>query len=86
MKIGVSAPLDAPAADDFERKLVLQRLIRRSHIREIAWLSVAVAEVTLLVVLRLNAALIYLLLVVSGVRPRLGWVAVPPGLLRTLNL
>jgi len=83
LKIGVSAPLDAPAADDFERKLVLQRLIRRSHI---AWLSVAVAEVTLLVVLRLNAALIYLLLVVSGVRPRLGWVAVPPGLLRTLNL
>jgi hypothetical protein len=55
VKIGVSAPLDAPAADDFERKLVLQLQpsIRRSHIREIAWLTVAVAEVTLLVVLRL---------------------------------
>jgi hypothetical protein len=51
--------LDAPAADDFdgfERKLVLQlkRSIRRSHIREIMWISVAVAEVTaLLVLLRL---------------------------------
>jgi hypothetical protein len=48
---------DAPAADgfaDFESRLVLQlkRSIRRSHIREIAWISVIVAEVTALVVLR----------------------------------
>lgn len=50
-------PLDAPATDEFEdseRKLVLhlKRSIRRSHIREIAWISVIVAEVAALVVLR----------------------------------
>jgi len=49
--------LDAPATDvfaDSERKLVLQlkRSIRHSHIREIAWISVIVAEVTALLVLR----------------------------------
>ena len=49
-------PLDAPAADDFddyERKLVMQlkRSIRRSHIREIMWISVVLAEVTVLLVL-----------------------------------
>jgi hypothetical protein len=53
-------PLDAPVDDDFERQLLLQMLrsvkrsVRRSHIREIIWLSVAVAEVTLLIVLRLT--------------------------------
>ncbi len=48
-------PLEAPAADDFERQLALQmqRSLRRSHLREIIWLSVAVAEVTALVILRL---------------------------------
>ena len=47
--------LDAPPADDFENKIVVQlkRSIRRSHIREFAWLSVIAAEVTLLIVLRL---------------------------------
>src|SRR5690349_4103926 len=52
-------PLDAPAADDFddyERKLVMQlkRSIRRSHIREIMWISVVLAEVTVLVLLSLS--------------------------------
>lgn len=51
-------PLDPPAAaaaDDFESKLVLQlqRSVRRAHIREIVWLSVVVAQVTVLVVVRL---------------------------------
>ncbi len=48
-------PLEAPAADDFERQLALQmqRSLRRSHAREIIWLSVAVAEVTVLLALRL---------------------------------
>ena len=50
-------PLDAPTTDEFEdseRKLVLhlKRSIRRSHFREIAWISVIVAEVAALVVLR----------------------------------
>ena len=46
-----------PVANDFERRLVLQlqRSIRRSHIREFAWISVIVAEVTALVVLRFMA-------------------------------
>jgi len=45
---------DADEFGDFESKLVLQlkRSIRRSHIREIAWISVIVAEVTALLVLR----------------------------------
>jgi hypothetical protein len=46
--------LDAPAADDeFERKLVrqLERSIRRSHIRQVVWISVAAAEVVAMVVL-----------------------------------
>ncbi len=48
-------PLETPAADSFDRQLVLQmqRALRYAHIREIIWLSVAVAEVTVLVVLRL---------------------------------
>ncbi|HWC17775.1 MAG TPA: hypothetical protein VG498_12220 [Terriglobales bacterium] len=51
-------PLDAPVADDldeFERKLVrqLKGSIRRSRIREFVWLSIIVAEVTVLVALRL---------------------------------
>lgn len=48
-------PLDPPVEDQFERQRMLQlkRLIRRSHIREFVWLSVIVAEVTALVVLRL---------------------------------
>ena len=47
---------EAPAADfsDFENRLVLhlKRSIRRSRMREIAWISVIVAEVAALVVLR----------------------------------
>jgi hypothetical protein len=48
-------PREAPADDSFERQLALQtqRSLRRSHLREIIWLSVAAAEVTVLVVLRL---------------------------------
>jgi hypothetical protein len=48
-------PLEPHAADDFERQLAvqMQRSLRRSHLREIIWLSVAVVEVTVLVVLRL---------------------------------
>ena len=47
-------PLDLPVEDEFERQRMLQlrRSIRRSHIRELAWVSVIVAEVTALVVLR----------------------------------
>ena len=49
-------PLDVPSTDfdDSERKLVLvlKRSIRRSHIREIAWISVIVVQVTTLVVLQ----------------------------------
>jgi hypothetical protein len=47
--------LEAPVVDDFERQLAtrMQRSLRRSHIREIVWLSVIVIEVTALVVLRL---------------------------------
>jgi len=47
--------LDPPADDEYERKLVLQlrRSVRRSHIREIVWLGFIVAEVAILVVLRL---------------------------------
>lgn len=46
--------LEAPVVDDFERQLAIrmQRSLRRSHLREIIWLSVIVAEVTTLVVLR----------------------------------
>ncbi len=48
-------PLEAPVTNDFERQLALQmqRSLRRSHVREIVWLSIAVVEVTVLVVLRL---------------------------------
>jgi hypothetical protein len=48
-------PLEAPAIDESERKLVLQlqRSIRRAHIREFIWVGVVVAEVTVLIVLRL---------------------------------
>jgi|SRR5215469_3959767 len=48
-------PLDAPADNDFERQLVVQvqRSLRRSHIREIIWLSVVLAEVTVILVLAL---------------------------------
>jgi hypothetical protein len=52
-------PLDPPVEDQVEdqferqRMLKLKRSIRRSHIREILWISVIVAEVTALVVLRL---------------------------------
>lgn len=51
-------PLEEPADhdfDDIDLKLVrqLKRSIRRSHIRQIIWISIAVAEVTVLVVLRL---------------------------------
>jgi hypothetical protein len=48
-------PLEAHAVDDFEYRLALQlqRSIRRSHIREFAWLSVIVAEVIAVVFLRL---------------------------------
>lgn len=50
--------LDAPDTPDFyefERKLVrqLKRSISRSRIREVVWISLIVAEVTLIVVLRL---------------------------------
>jgi hypothetical protein len=53
--IFVQLPLEAPAVDDFERQLAfqMQRSLRRSHIREMLWLSLAAAEVTVLVVLRL---------------------------------
>jgi hypothetical protein len=46
-------PLDAPADYDFERQLVVQmrRSLRRSRIREIIWLSLAVAEVTVVLLL-----------------------------------
>jgi len=46
--------LEAPVVDDFERQLAMrmQRSLRRSHIREIIWLSVIVVEVSVLVVLR----------------------------------
>lgn len=46
--------LDPPADDAFERQLVLEtrRMLRRANLREIFWVSVAVAEVTALVVLR----------------------------------
>ncbi len=48
-------PLEAPTTNDFERQLALQmqRSLRRSHVREIVWLSIAVVEVTVLVALRL---------------------------------
>lgn len=50
-------PLDELADDDFNdfesrRVLQLRRSIRSSHIREIVWISLAVAEVATLVVLR----------------------------------
>ena len=47
-------PLDLQVEDGFERQRMLQlrRSIRRSHIRELLWVSVIVAEVTALVVLR----------------------------------
>ena len=47
--------LDPPAANEFERKLVVQlkRSIRRSHLREIVWLSVVAAEVIALLALQL---------------------------------
>ena len=46
--------LDAPVDDDSERQLMLQvkRQIRRSRIREIIWINVIIAEVTVLVLLR----------------------------------
>ena len=46
--------LDAPVEDDSERQLMLQikRQIRRSRIREIIWINVIIAEVTVLVLLR----------------------------------
>lgn len=47
--------LEEPAAaDPFERKLVFQlrRTVRRSHMREFVWISVIVAEVATLVVMR----------------------------------
>ena len=52
-------PLDTPAGDDFsdfndfesKRVLQLRRSIRGSHIRQIVWIGVAVAQVTALVVL-----------------------------------
>jgi hypothetical protein len=48
-------PLDAPAEYDFERQLVvqMQRSLRRTHIREIIWLSIVVAEVIAVLVLAL---------------------------------
>ena len=48
-------PLEAPVANEYERRLVLQmqRSVRRSHMREFLWISVIVAEVAALVVLRL---------------------------------
>jgi hypothetical protein len=47
-------PPEAATADDFELQLVvqMQRALHRAHLREIIWLSLAVAEVTVLVVLR----------------------------------
>jgi hypothetical protein len=47
-------PLDPPVEDDAERQLVKQikRQIHRSRIREVIWISVVVAEVTAIVVLR----------------------------------
>lgn len=46
--------LDPPVEDDAERQLVRQikRQIHRSRIREVIWISVVVAEVTAIVVLR----------------------------------
>jgi hypothetical protein len=48
-------PLEAPADYDFERQLVvqMQRSLRRTHIREIIWLSIVVAEVIVVLVLAL---------------------------------
>lgn len=48
-------PLQSPAGDEFERQLVLQtrRSLRWARLREILWVSVAVAEVAALVVLKL---------------------------------
>lgn len=47
-------PPEPATADDFEVQLVvqMQRALHRAHLREIIWLSFAVAEVTVLVVLR----------------------------------
>ena len=47
-------PPELPADDEFEHQLVveMERSLRRAHLREILWVSVAVAEVTALVVLR----------------------------------
>ena len=46
-------PLDAPVDNDFERQLLvqMQRSLRRTHIREIIWVSVVLAEVTVILVL-----------------------------------
>jgi hypothetical protein len=46
-------PLDPLPADEFERQRMWQikRQIHRSRIREVVWISVAVAEVTLITVL-----------------------------------
>jgi hypothetical protein len=46
-------PPDPPADDAFERQLVMEtrRMLHRARLREILWISVAVAEVTALVVL-----------------------------------
>jgi hypothetical protein len=48
-------PLDAPSEYDFERQLVvqMQRSLRRTHIREIIWLSIVVTEVIAVLVLAL---------------------------------
>jgi hypothetical protein len=48
-------PPETPADSEFERQLVakMKRSLHRAHLREIIWLSVAVAEVTVLIVLRL---------------------------------
>ncbi len=47
-------PLQPPADDEFERQLVIQtrRSLRRARVREIIWVSAAVVEVTVLVVLK----------------------------------
>ena len=47
-------PPDPPADDAFERQLVREtrRSLRRARLREMLWISVAVAEVTALIVLR----------------------------------
>lgn len=47
--------LDPPVDDDSEHQLVLQikRQIRRSRIREIIWINLIIAEVTILVMVRL---------------------------------